>query len=349
MTKLLEIKDKIINFFGMYESYLMPAVKFFVSFAVFLTVNSNIGYMQKINTVSVAALLALCCCLLPTGASVVVATVLILLHMYALSLETALVSLILVLFVYLIYFRFTPQEDLLVLLTPVCFQWNIPYIMPLASGLLGKGTSVSGVVVSSVLYYFLDGVHRNEVAIRAAQEESTGEVASIFQIVIGQLLYNYELYLVIGIFVLTSLVVQGVKRLPVEHSWTLAILLGTLIEGAGLFVGYMVLKIPDKTILLLVGDLASILIAFVLQFFCMNLDYARTERVQFEDDEYYYYVKAVPKKMVASEVPTVKYFGNTSNMGKGIDRRGVELSEEQEKISRKVIARELDIDENLFD
>jgi hypothetical protein len=31
----------------------------------------------------------------------------------------------------------------------------------------------------------------------------------------------------------------------------------------------------------------------------MNLDYARTERVQFEDDDYYYYVKAVPKKMVA--------------------------------------------------
>ena len=35
------------------------------------------------------------------------------------------------------------------------------------------------------------------------------------------------------------------------------------------------------------------------QFLFMNLDYARTERVQFEDDDYYYYVKAVPKKTVA--------------------------------------------------
>ena len=39
----------------------------------------------------------------------------------------------------------------------------------------------------------------------------------------------------------------------------------------------------------------------------MNLDYARTENVQFEDDEYYYYVKAVPKKMIAKEEKVVKH------------------------------------------
>lgn len=34
---------------------------------------------------------------------------------------------------------------------------------------------------------------------------------------------------------------------------------------------------------------------FLIEFLCFNLDYSRTEKVQFEDDEYYYYVKAVPK------------------------------------------------------
>ena len=33
-----------------------------------------------------------------------------------------------------------------------------------------------------------------------------------------------------------------------------------------------------------------------MRFIFMNLDYARTENVQFEDDEYYYYVTAVPKR-----------------------------------------------------
>lgn len=40
--------------------------------------------------------------------------------------------------------------------------------------------------------------------------------------------------------------------------------------------------------------------------FRFNLDYSRTEKVQFEDDEYYYYVKAVPKMTVATPEKKVK-------------------------------------------
>ena len=37
------------------------------------------------------------------------------------------------------------------------------------------------------------------------------------------------------------------------------------------------------------------MIAFIYKLFVFSVDYAKTERVQFEDDGYYYYVKAVPK------------------------------------------------------
>ena len=36
------------------------------------------------------------------------------------------------------------------------------------------------------------------------------------------------------------------------------------------------------------------------------MDYSRIENVQFEDDEYYYYVKAIPKMTVAAPTKTVK-------------------------------------------
>ena len=57
---------------------------------------------------------------------------------------------------------------------------------------------------------------------------------------------------------------------------------------------------------LLIGSVLAVLIAKVLEFFVFNVDYSRTERVQFEDDEYYYYVKAVPKVTVAPVAKTVK-------------------------------------------
>ena len=116
----------------------------------------------------------------------------------------------------------------------------------------------------------------------------------------------------------------------------------------GLFAGYLVLNVSGKTLGLLIGNILSLLISFVIQFLFMNLDYARTERVQFEDDDYYYYVKAVPKKMVAVKEVTVKHFGNTASMGKRIDRSKRTLTPEEEETSRKVIAKELDIDEDLL-
>ena len=53
-------------------------------------------------------------------------------------------------------------------------------------------------------------------------------------------------------------------------------------------------------------SLIHILLALVLHFFLFSVDYSRTERVQFEDDEYYYYVKAVPKMSVTTRKKQIK-------------------------------------------
>lgn len=53
-------------------------------------------------------------------------------------------------------------------------------------------------------------------------------------------------------------------------------------------------------------QLFSLAVAFILQFFVFSVDYTRTEHVQFEDDEYYYYVKAVPKMTITKREKEVK-------------------------------------------
>ena len=44
----------------------------------------------------------------------------------------------------------------------------------------------------------------------------------------------------------------------------------------------------------------------MLELFLFSVDYARSERLQFEDDEYYYYVKAIPKVSMTTPEKTVK-------------------------------------------
>ena len=54
------------------------------------------------------------------------------------------------------------------------------------------------------------------------------------------------------------------------------------------------------------GTILAAAVAKVIEFFRFCVDYNRAEKVQFEDDEYYYYVKAIPKMTVAAQSKTVK-------------------------------------------
>ena len=81
---------------------------------------------------------------------------------------------------------------------------------------------------------------------------------------------------------------------------------GAIADAMIILIGKLVLDINVSILWLLLGSVLAVLVAKVLQFFVFNVDYSRTERVQFEDDEYYYYVKAVPKVTVAPAAKTVK-------------------------------------------
>ena len=92
MTKIIEIKDKVFRFCAEYDSYLKYLYKFLAAFVLFNVINGSIGFMEKISTMPIALLLALICCLLPQSVTILAAGLLVLLNLYALSLEVALVA-----------------------------------------------------------------------------------------------------------------------------------------------------------------------------------------------------------------------------------------------------------------
>ena len=57
---------------------------------------------------------------------------------------------------------------------------------------------------------------------------------------------------------------------------------------------------------LIIGNIVAAVAGLVLELFLFSVDYARSERLQFEDDEYYYYVKAIPKVAMTTPEKTVK-------------------------------------------
>ena len=107
-------------------------------------------------------------------------------------------------------------------------------------------------------------------------------------------------------FCVTTIIVYIIRRLSVDHAWTIAIFVGAVTNVIILLVGDLMYETGISVVSLILGTIAALAIAKVVEFFAFNVDYTRTEYVQFEDDEYYYYVKAIPKNTVAKSKRTVK-------------------------------------------
>ena len=115
---------------------------------------------------------------------------------------------------------------------------------------------------------------------------------------IDGLIGNQEMLVVLIAFSVIVVIVYVIRRLSIEHAWTIAICVGGVVGTTILLIGDLSFDTHISLLALILGMIVSLLLAVVLQFFAFNVDYSRTEYVQFEDDEYYYYVKAVPKNSV---------------------------------------------------
>lgn len=333
MVALLEIKEKMVRIYGKYEAYITPLLRFVLALAAFLLIQGNLGYMKSLSTTPVALILAAVCSVLPVNAMIAIVAMFILLNLYALSLEVFIVGALIFVFIYFVYFRFSPRYGYNAVLMPVCFKLGIPYVVPVGSGLLGEMYSVVSVVCGSVIYFFLKGVHENEATLSSASDAGLSATSKI-TIALNQLLMNKEMFLVITIFAIATIVVYIIRRLDIDNAWTVAWIAGILFEVIGLVSGYLLLGITGKVFGVVFGGIVSAVIALGLQFMFFNVDYTRTERLQFEDDEYYYYVKAVPKSVITGSDKKVKHFHK---------------NEEKDRLTKKKFAQEMDIDEELLD
>lgn len=303
MTALLELRENLKKIYSRNEAFILPVIKFLLSFIVLSIINGKMGYMTKLDNMAIVLIVSLLCSFLPTGFMAFFAMMFAVLHMYALSIETAAVGLVVFLLLYLLFLRFTAKEALVVVLTPVLCMLKLPYVMPVAMGLIGTPASCVSVGCGVVVYYLLQTVITNAPTINSmGAEEATAKL----RLLIDGMLGNKAMLVTIAAFAITVIVVYLIRRMSVDHSWTIAMVAGVMIEVMILLVGDLMYDTNLSIVSALLGAVVTLIACKIIEFFRFCLDYSRTEKVQFEDDEYYYYVKAVPKMTVAAPTNTLK-------------------------------------------
>ncbi len=304
MTGFLVLKDKIVNFYNEHGALVRPVIKFLVTFVAFTLINSHIGYLEILDNQLMLLVAAIVLSFVPWSLIVVVFSGMVIANLYALTLEIAAVVLVLMIIMFLLFFRFSPRDGIFILLIPIAFYLRVPYVIPIAAGLMCSPASIVSVSFGTIVYYILNVVETNETAISniSSDKASTAGIGTVVSMITG----NKEMILTVVVFAIVLLIVYAIRRKSIDHAWMKAILIGGTVEFAALLVGSLILNTKVSILWLVIGTALSLLIAVILQFFVFSVDYTRVEHTQFEDDEYYYYVKAVPKLNVAEPEMNVK-------------------------------------------
>jgi len=302
MIKLLEIKELIKRIYNAYSVFIIPVLKFFLAFIALFVINSNVGYFYLLSNVVVEMTISLACMFLPISGIAVVISLVIVGDLYGLSVFACLAVLIVFVVMYLLFFRFSPKHGILLIAIPVLFFMNIPYIVPILAGLMTSPIAILPAILGLYTYFMLSNIGMNAQELKAIGTDDP--VALIKDVLLNGL--KDEAFIVSAIaFVAVIIVVYVVRRLAIDYSHYIAIGVGTVLMVVIMLVGSLKFQLePHATAAsVIIGGIISCLIALIVDFFVLTVDYSRTEFVQFEDDDYYYYVKAVPKiKVTAPQV-----------------------------------------------
>ena len=296
ITKLLEFRGLARRFFQKYQLIIEPVFRFVISWLAFHTINKELAYNTTVANPVIELGMAAVGAFLPPVILILLCALLAILQVYSAS--PILAALVIVIFAVLYCFiaRFSGKYGYAVVAVPILFMFKMPYLIPLLLGMIATPMAIfptaSGVVVYYVFKVIQEAATRQDIT-------SLDATLALYIDVVNSLFKHKEMFITVAIFSAVIVIMWLVRKLRFEFVFEITIVLGAIINILGFLLANLRLDINVGTGSMILGTVLSMLLVFIAQFFRMVLDYTSVENVQFEDDDYYYYVKAVPKIDVA--------------------------------------------------
>ena len=292
IIKLLEIRTFLIKIYQKGRFIINPLIRFLVAFLVFKGINTNIGYDTRFTGTTITLLLSVVCAVLPSGMTVFLAMILSLIHVLKVSIFVAPLLLILYIILYALLMRFSPKQAIVSVLIPLLAGKNLHYAVPLILGCTATPLSALPCACGLIIYHMLDIV--KAAAARQVQLKLE-DMLQLYLDIVDATLANKQMFIAVVVFALVIIVVYLIRQFSFEYALVISIGAGVITNILGFLVADLKYSSTVKIGTLILMSVVCGLIAYIAEFFKRVLDYTAIERVQFEDDDYYYYVKAVPK------------------------------------------------------
>ena len=284
MDSLYVIRERMQDLYSRYSIVADKAIQFVLAVMTFYMINNNVGFMKTLASPVVALALAIIATFFPPIITVILATALILVHMYSVSIAALVVTALIFLIMYIFYLRFTPKMAIVVLLTPLAFALKIPVVVPISCALLMSPISMVAVGCGTVVYYMMAYMKKAASGMQGGSVKGMmGQIGKYAK----QVFQNKELWIVLVAFIICTLVVYTLRKQAIAHAWTIAVIAGAVVNIVVVAIGDVAMGVHASYGSLIFGSVGAAVIGVILELFFFSVDYSRSENLQYEDDEYY--------------------------------------------------------------
>ena len=308
MTILLTFRENLKAFYSRYDYILTPFFNCVLAIIIFFSLNQKLGNVAVLENSFLLLLLAVICAFIPVEFMAGIAAVMLVLQTAKVSLDVGLVTIAMIAVFYFGYMRFDGKSGIIVLLVPVFYACHMIYALPIVLGFLVGPSAVIPVIFGVVLYYY-EGVVGELQNVLAAVTEEDDAVAG-YQYILNELLNNKDMVLIFVVFAGVIIVTYAIYRMSFDNAWIVAFCVGGFLNVVLYLFGSVTLAATVEIVPILLGSVAGIVIAVIVQFIKGIVDYQKADHLQFEDDEYYYYVKAIPKLSISESNKNVKHINS---------------------------------------
>jgi len=314
LEAILEFRGKVCLIYQKFQFAIDLIFKFFVSLLVITTLNTEIGYDERLTATSITVMLSILCAFTPGGVLALVCIVLTVVHVYSVNVVLALFVALFMIVLYAFFLRFTPKYSYVMIAIPVLGAFNIPYTVPLLAGLTTPPVTIFP-MCCGIFYRYLLSVIRTCVSIQVDLSElNTENLLALLNAIVDTLLNSKEMLWFMAVYAAVEVAVFVIRKLKFSFSFEISIIVGTALTILGHIIIDGKYPLSGGVNKMLWFAIVSGVLVMIVYAFIRVLDYTAVENVQFEDDDYYYYVRAVPKiktglkKLKIREMNAPSYF-----------------------------------------
>ena len=317
---ILIFRDRIIQVYKMYEKVFLAMAKFIGTLYMLLEINSVMGYTSLFTKSYVIGALACICAILPVQFIILIGMIVVIGNILSFNLYMGIGIIIVFLCMYIFFIRLYPRESLLIIITLIGFKFNLHYAITIIAALFGGFPFIIAILIG-ILGVF--SIERIEPIIQATLQgkDSLTLFTDSHDLFMEQVIHNPTMLATMSVLLITFCTVYIIRKQRIDYAPYIGIVIGGAMNIMGFILAILFLGIPINVLLLIIMSIISMGLGSIIQFMAKTLDYSRSETVEFEDDDNYYFVKVVPKIKTKKDYSKIEkvYTGNKKNETFGIE------------------------------